>query len=176
VARRTYRSSLISRSLANLQSFYQHVVIFQPFILQKSSLQREITAVGHAIDLAAAASQPASTVSPLLNLSHPHIFRFRSHIMTFSSTKNMALRFKDILPSGTNTCEGLGVRRDGPDVACGSASISALTSSSNYGVTYFTNEPRTSNHTLFVKIDLAISQRRPSTLLPNFVYAFSGPF
>jgi hypothetical protein len=93
-------------------------LFFSHFFPGNPVCNEKITAVGYAVDLAAAASHAASTVCPLLNLSHPHLFGFRNHIMTLSSTKNMALRFESILPSGTNIARVSACGGDAPDVAC----------------------------------------------------------
>jgi hypothetical protein len=93
---------MTTHSLANLQYFYQYVIILQPLLPQIPACSVKIPTIGHAVDLAAAALKAASTMSPLLNYNHPHLFGFRSRIMTVSSTKNIAPRFENILPSGTS--------------------------------------------------------------------------
>jgi hypothetical protein len=100
-------------------------LIFSHFSPRNPVCSQKFSPIGRAVDPAAAPSKAASTMFPLLNHDHPHLFEFRSH---YDGPINKEYGSKT-LPSGTNFVS-VAADRGGSltwrgDIAC----ISVLTSS-----------------------------------------------
>ena len=86
------------KPLSRVHEYVVNILLFfRYFPPRKSVFIEKIIAIDHAVDRVATASPASSTISPLLNYEHLHLYEFRRHSMAVSSGRIWLQAFKTLL-------------------------------------------------------------------------------